>query len=147
MSNSDEAEHIVNKKAPTGNHSVGYGRPPKEHQFKKGQSGNPSGRPRGSTTYRDAFDEAFRCQTTIRIGGSERKVPMSKALAYSVVSNAIKGNPAAQKMALSALAEISEQTQNAGASMSEGDMEILADLQRRLREELQCEISTPEAQQ
>jgi hypothetical protein len=27
---------------------VGYGRPPRAHQFKPGQSGNPTGRPRGA---------------------------------------------------------------------------------------------------
>jgi hypothetical protein len=30
------------------NEGVGYGRPPKQHQFKKGQSGNPRGRPKKS---------------------------------------------------------------------------------------------------
>ncbi len=30
------------------NYDVGYGKPPKENQFKKGKSGNPNGRPRGS---------------------------------------------------------------------------------------------------
>ena len=27
-------------------YEVGYGKPPKEHRFKKGQSGNPRGRPK-----------------------------------------------------------------------------------------------------
>ena len=39
------------RRRPTsqGNYTVGYGRPPEHSRFRKGQSGNPRGRPRGDT--------------------------------------------------------------------------------------------------
>ena len=40
----------VRAKARAGDGGVGYGKPPREHQFAPGQSGNPKGRPRGSKT-------------------------------------------------------------------------------------------------
>ena len=32
-------------------HDAGYGKPPRHSRFKKGQSGNPKGRPRGSRNF------------------------------------------------------------------------------------------------
>ena len=38
-------------------YKVGYGKPPKEHRFKKGQSGNPRGRPKGAKSRKPARPE------------------------------------------------------------------------------------------
>ena len=39
--------------------AVGYGKPPVEHRFHKGQSGNPGGRPRATKRLIDLFAEAL----------------------------------------------------------------------------------------
>ncbi len=47
----------MGKKAPKGSYEVGYGKPPKQTQFKKGQSGNPLGKKEGDTKPRRADPE------------------------------------------------------------------------------------------
>ncbi len=37
-------------------YDVGYGKPPKEKQFKQGRSGNPKGRPRGSKNKNPGYE-------------------------------------------------------------------------------------------
>src|SRR6202043_802995 len=51
------------KKPRTNEQEVGYGKPPMHTRFRKGQSGNPGGRPRGMTAGKAtalALKEAYR---------------------------------------------------------------------------------------
>jgi hypothetical protein len=88
-------------------YQVGYGKPPSETRFKKGQSGNPRGRPRGSKNKLPALNEerlktivlqeAYR---TIKVSDGDRQVtiPMAQAIIRSLAVLAAKGNQRAQRL-------------------------------------------------
>lgn len=84
---------------------VGYGRPPEHSRFKKGQSGNPTGRRRYTQTgrARELMRQELLRRVPVREGDQVRHMPAVQALVRSLVLQAIKGKSAAAKEILAML--------------------------------------------
>jgi hypothetical protein len=113
----------------------GYGRPPKEHQFKKGESGNPKGRPKTVTpvpsTELDTLilEEANR-QLRVQENGAISHVSMRHAVLRALGQSAVKGNGYAAKVYLQHLGRAEAKRQ---AAVDE-DIRYWTDYFRRVRE-------------
>lgn len=85
---------MKSKKPKTGHgtYKVGKGRPPRETQFKPGQSGNPKGRPRGSKSLKAHLFDALEQKVLILENGRQRYITAREFLARAIVSRAVKGD-------------------------------------------------------
>ncbi|WP_165354788.1 DUF5681 domain-containing protein [Tropicimonas sp. IMCC6043] len=77
---------------PEKDYEVGYGRPPKHTQFKKGQSGNPKGRPKGAKGFNASLQRELETKITVREGNREVKISKAEAAARRFVATALKGD-------------------------------------------------------
>ena len=71
---------------------VGYRRPPREHRFKPGQSGNPNGRPRGSKSFARLLLEELATKITIQENGVPRRITKQEAIVKQYVNKAMRGD-------------------------------------------------------
>jgi uncharacterized protein DUF5681 len=82
-------------------HQVGYGRPPKDSRFKKGRSGNPSGKrgaKRNSLTF---LKKALLQPIPVKLDGRRGRVTKLEAIATLLVNKAMQGNYQIIKLLLS----------------------------------------------
>jgi hypothetical protein len=81
--------------------------PPKHSRFKKGQSGNPIGRPRKAKSTPPTgspFDIVFDRTLTIRAGGEAREVDVEEALLHKTLQDALDGNRPARRKIMAMIA-------------------------------------------
>lgn len=141
MANEEKFEP-TGEPAPGGNDSspptpnVGYRRPPHHSQFKKGQSGNPKGRPKGSKNMATYFDKELNEKIMVVENGVRKRIPKKHAIAKRIVSKAAAGDP---KMVSLLLNEERSTIHQAGVApaetpITEEDERVFESLIRRIRE-------------
>ncbi|TCL08257.1 hypothetical protein BXY66_0292 [Shimia isoporae] len=92
-------------------YDVGYGKPPKRTQFKKGQSGNPKGRPKGAKGFNASLKRELESKVIIQEGGRRLKVSKAEAGAKRLIAKALAGDMAALKMLAMLDAELHAQVE------------------------------------
>ena len=127
---------------------TGYGKPPREHRFKKGQSGNPKGRPRGTKNLQTDLTEELSERISVREGQVQRKISKQRAVVKSLLNNAIKGDGRAQATLFNIIARLMgpEIEQVEAAGLSEDDAAILAHFEERVLRRAQAKAKAADGE-
>lgn len=89
---------VRNDDGETGDHEVGYGKPPKHTRWSPGQSGNPRGRRKGSRSLKKDLEDALNLSVTITVNGRKRKGTSQALAMYALAMRAAAGDLRANKL-------------------------------------------------
>jgi hypothetical protein len=115
-------------------YEVGYGKPPRENRFQKGQSGNPRGRPCGAKNLKTRVREALKEPVLVTENGRRRKVTKGEAIITQLVNRAANADLRAVKILLDLLRDIEAETEPSvteTSGFSDADEKVLEQLKAR----------------
>lgn len=120
---------------PAADEQVGYRRPPHHTRFRKGVSGNPRGRPKGSRNVQALIQAELKAKVPVVVAGRRRMITKAEALAKTLVNNALKGDPRAMRTLVGMAAAADEAADRPDdQTLAENDRAILEAYRRRSRE-------------
>jgi hypothetical protein len=88
------------------NNEVGYRCPPKRHQFKPGQSGNPTGRPKGARSLKTELLDELGALVSVVDGSNKVEVSKARAVIMTLLRLAIAGDARAIATVMSSCARM-----------------------------------------
>jgi hypothetical protein len=107
-------------------YEVGYGKPPSKNRFKKGQSGNPRGRPRARQHPAKVVAEELSRLVSINENGQSYKISKFHAIIKQVTRQAMMGMPRAQKLIMDLLPYVEAELATDPSRVSDSFEEFVA---------------------
>lgn len=126
-------------------YEVGYGKPPRHSQFKKGQSGNPRGRPKGAKSAKTIAREILQTKRSVKIDGKIRNLTALEIALNQQAKQAMNGDRKALEYLASLLPEEAEPGADHALQPEKPDDTERAMLAHHRRETLQ-ELNLDETQ-
>ena len=87
-------------------YAVGYGKPPRQTQFKKGQSGNPRGRPPRATSFDASFERRLDTLVYIERDGRREAVTLRELGVIKLIRKALQADQRALRMVFAMIRKI-----------------------------------------
>ena len=115
-------------------YEVGYGKPPKDSQFKPGQSGNPNGRPKGARNLKTEIREVMQSTVTVTQDGKRKKISTRKAVVLRLTEKALSGNVQATRVLIDLMKTYDEEdVADVVEDLSQDDAAILEMFAEKIR--------------
>jgi hypothetical protein len=123
------------RKESSGSNGTGYRNPPVHTRFKKGQSGNQAGRPKGRSNLAAALEKELKALVIVNENGKRKTVTKFTAALRQFVNKAASGDLRAIEQLLAVKRSIEALTDDAGVETlsRESDQEILKNLAKRIK--------------
>ncbi len=118
-----------------GEFELGYGKPPKHTQFKKGRSGNPKGRAKGAQNVKTVLVKELSEKVVISENGEKKTVTKLEAVVKSLTARGAQGDPRAALQLLNIFERVVGEEAEEGdtSKLAASDTEILDGLKARIR--------------
>lgn len=134
-------------------YEVGYRKPPAKHRFKKGQSGNPKGRPKGARNRPRALDagrlediilaEAYR-EVRVPDGDQVLTMPIAQVALRSMAAKAAKGDHRSQKLLAELVATVESKRYRQQTELLEATIDYKRHWEEVLRERERANLPAPD---
>lgn len=122
---------MTNDKENKKEYEVGYKRPPREYQFKPGQSGNPKGRPKKNKSFAEDIKDEMNELIQIQEQGKLKKITKQTALIKRLITDALSGKTSAIKLLFPVLLSKDFEEKDFEEDLSQEDQAILEDYIKR----------------